>query len=139
MTRTKGLSRRRLAVTGALGLASLALAAVPAHAKGDIDITAPHKAGVGKTFTVSAHGSDDDAVYQRICLQERTAGHAWHQVACGATVARDTGKDARATVRLKSRHHRTFEFRAVMYSLTGPHDHHPKRWRTSEVVKVQVR
>ncbi|MET9144629.1 hypothetical protein [Streptomyces sp. NPDC004042] len=136
---TGTLSRRRVAVTGALGLASIALAAVPAHAKGEVDLTAPRTAAVGKTITVSASGSDDAAVYQRICLEDRTGEAAWHQVACGATVSRDAGAAARATARVKAAHRGGLQFRAVMYGLTSAHDKHPVRWRTSDVATVQVR
>ena len=52
MTRTKkaGMTARRkrrggrVAVVGALGVASLALAAVPAYAKGEVGVTAPRTA-----------------------------------------------------------------------------------------------
>ncbi|MCB5907088.1 hypothetical protein [Streptomyces pinistramenti] len=137
-TETKTRSRRRVAVTGALGVAALALAAVPAHAKGAVDLTAPHTAAVGKTFTVTAHGNDDAASYMRICLEDRSGGHAWHQVACGATVARDAGTEARVAAHTKGAHRGSLEFRAVMYGLTSPHAH-PVRWRTSNVATVQVR
>ncbi|MFF9479813.1 hypothetical protein [Streptomyces sp. NPDC014733] len=131
-------SRRQVAVTAALGLASLALTAVPAYAKGTVEVTAPRTAAVGKTFTVSAHGDDDAASYLRVCLQERGRGQTWHQVACGAVVDRG-GPEARAVAHPKSARRGPVEFRAVAYGLTGPHDRHPKPWRTSAVATVRVR
>ncbi|MGW1840008.1 hypothetical protein [Streptomyces sp. NPDC002067] len=135
---THAPSLRRAAVTGALGPATVALAAVPAHAKGSTEVTAPHTAAVGKTFTVTARGDDDAASYLRICLQERGGGRAWHQVACGA-VAERGGPEARATAHPRSARRGPVEFRAVLYALTGPHDRHPRTSRTSAVATVRVR
>ncbi|MFI0218070.1 hypothetical protein [Streptomyces lydicus] len=141
MTRTKesGMKSRggRGAVIGALGLASVALAAGPAFAKGGVDITAPHTAQVGKTFTVTAQGNDDAAGYLRICLERRSGGQAWHRVTCGAVV--DTGTDARATAHVKAAHRGVLEYRAVVYGLTSPNDSQPVRERTSGPVRVDVR
>ncbi|KOT90823.1 hypothetical protein ADK86_25150 [Streptomyces sp. NRRL F-5755] len=137
-TGTKRLSGRRVAVTGALGLASAALAAVPAHAKGSVDVTAPGTAAVGKTFSVTAQGNDDAASYMRICLEGRGAGKAWHQLACGATVEWG-GSDAQVTAKAKGTQRGALEFRAVLYALNSPSDNHPVRMRGSGVVKVQVR
>ncbi|MGW3175822.1 hypothetical protein [Streptomyces sp. NPDC001153] len=141
MTRTRGTGMKRrggsLALAGALGAASLALAAVPAYAKGEVDVTAPHTAHVGKTFTVTAHGDDDAVRYLRICLQQRSGGHTWRQVACGAVVA--SGTEARAAAHVKDAGRGPVDFRAVMYGLTGPRDHHPVRQRTSDPVTVHVR
>ncbi|MFF4284144.1 hypothetical protein ACFY0R_02285 [Streptomyces sp. NPDC001633] len=141
MTRTKKTGMRarggRVAVVGAVGLASVVLAAVPAFAKGSVEITAPHAAHVGKAFTVKARGDDDAASYLQICLEGRSGGHAWHRVTCGAVV--DTGTEARATAHVKAAHRGTQQYRAVLYGLTSPHDRHPVRERTSTVAKVAVR
>ncbi|KIZ16008.1 hypothetical protein [Streptomyces natalensis] len=141
MTRTKktGMKARggRVAVIGALGLASVTLAAGPAFAKGGVEITAPHTARVGKTFTVAAHGDDDAAGYLRVCLEGRSAGTAWHRVTCGAVV--DTGAEARVTAHIKTAHRGVLHYRAVLYGLTGPHDRHPVRERASDLAKVNVR
>ncbi|MDF2260454.1 hypothetical protein [Streptantibioticus ferralitis] len=140
MTRTKktGMKARggRVAVIGALGLASVTLAAAPAFAKGAVDITAPHTAHVGKTITVTAHGDDDSAGYlHQLCLQERSGKQPWHQETCSAAVK----ADARVTARGKAAHRGNLEFRAVLYGLTSTHDHHPVRLHASDVVTVHVR
>ncbi|MFB7504816.1 hypothetical protein [Streptomyces broussonetiae] len=140
MTRTKktGTKARggRVAVIGALGLAAVTLAAVPAFAKGDVDITAPHTAHVGKTITVTAHGDDDSAGYlHQLCLEEKGFGEGWHQEACSAAVK----GDARVTAHGKAAHRGNLEFRAVLYGLTSKHDHHPVRLHASDVVTVHVR
>jgi hypothetical protein len=127
----------RLAMAGALGTASLALAAVPAYAKGEVDVTAPHTAHVGTTFTVTARGDDDAVRHLRMCLQQRSGGHVWRQVACGAVVPSGTG--AQAAARVQDAGRGPVDFRAVMYGLTGPSDHHPVRRRTSDPVTVHVR
>ncbi|MEU9118927.1 hypothetical protein AB0C96_03535 [Streptomyces sp. NPDC048506] len=141
MTRTKKTGLKalggRVAVIGALGVSSVTLAAVPAFAKGSVDITAPHTAHTGKAFTVTAHGDDDAAVYLRICLEGRSGGQAWHQVTCGAVAA--TGTDAQATAHVKATHRGALQYRAVVYGLTSPNDRHPVRERTSGVATVDVR
>ncbi len=141
MTRTKktGLRARggRVAVIGALALASVTMAAVPAFAKGGVDITAPHTAQVGKTFTVTAHGNDDAASYLRTCLEGRSGGQAWRQVTCGAVVP--TGTDAEAAAHVKAAHSGVLQYRAVVYGLTSPNDRHPVRERTSDLATVDVR
>ncbi|MFF8369934.1 hypothetical protein ACF05W_13925 [Streptomyces lydicus] len=141
MTRTKktGMKSRggRVAVIGALGLASVTLAAGPAFAKGGVDITAPHTAHVGKTFTVTARGNDDASSYLRICLEGRGGGQTWHRVTCGAVV--DTGTDAQATAHVKAAKSGVLQYRAVVYGLLSPADGHPVRQRTSGPVTVDVR
>ncbi|MFE3526851.1 hypothetical protein ACFXOD_35765 [Streptomyces sp. NPDC059161] len=141
MTRTKKTSMKarggRVAVIGAMGLASVALAAVPAFAKGGVDITAPHTAQAGKTFMVTAHGNDDAAGYLRICVETRSGKQAWHQLTCGAVVA--TGTDAQATAHVKVARSGVQEYRAVVYGLNGQTDRHPVRERTSSPASVNVR
>ena len=140
MTRTKknGTKARggRMAVIGALGLSSVALAAAPAFAKGGVEITAPHSARVGQTITVKAHGGDDSAGYlHQLCLEENGFGEGWHQEICSSAVK----GDARVTARGASARHGDLKFRAVLYGLTGTHDHHPVRLHASDVVTVHVR
>ncbi|MGW4566847.1 hypothetical protein ACWEN3_32095 [Streptomyces sp. NPDC004561] len=140
MTRTKKTRTKarggRVAVIGALGLAAVTLAAVPAFAKGDVYIRAPHTAHTGKTITVTAHGDDDIAGYlHQLCVEERSGKQPWHREACGA-VAKG---DARVTAHGKAAHRGDLKFRAVLYGLTSRHDHHPVRLHTSDVVTVHVR
>ncbi|GCD40601.1 hypothetical protein [Streptomyces paromomycinus] len=141
MTRTKktGMKARsgRVAVIGALGLASVGLAAGPAFAKGDVEITAPPAAQVGKTFTVTAHGNDDASSYLQVCLENRGGGQAWHRLACGAVVER--GDDAQVTAHVKATHSGARQYRAVVYGLLSPADRHPVRQRTSGPTTVNVR
>ncbi|MFG2833115.1 hypothetical protein ACGFWI_37685 [Streptomyces sp. NPDC048434] len=126
----------RVAAIGALGLASVALAAGPAFAKGSVDITAPHTAQVGKTITVKAHGGDDSAGYlHQLCLEENGFGEGWHQENCSAAVK----GDARVTAHGTSARRGNLQFRAVLYGLTSTHDHHPVRLNASDVVTVHVR
>lgn len=140
MTRTKktGMKARggRVAVIGALGLASVTLAAGPAFAKGSVDITAPGTAHAGKTITVKAHGDDDSAGYlHQLCLEENGFGQGWHQEHCSAAVK----GDARVTAQGRSARRGNLKFRAVLYGLTSPHDQNPVRLQASDVVTVHVR
>ncbi|MFB7600369.1 hypothetical protein [Streptomyces sp. NPDC056160] len=140
MTRTKkaGMKARggRAAVIGALGLASVALAAVPAFAKGSVDITAPRTAHVGKTITITAHGGDDSAGFlHQLCLEENGFGGGWHQENCSAAVKGDARVSAHGT----SARRGDLKFRAVLYGLTSKHDQHPVRLHASDVVTVHVR
>ncbi|WP_327296495.1 MULTISPECIES: hypothetical protein [unclassified Streptomyces] len=140
MTRTEktGMKARggRMAVIGALGLASVALAAAPAFAKGSVEITAPHTAHVGKTITIKAHGGDDSAGYlHQLCLEENGFREGWHQENCSAAVKGDAAVTAHGT----SARRGNLEFRAVLYGLTSKQDHHAVRLHASDVVTVHVR
>ncbi|MFQ6143714.1 hypothetical protein ACLMNJ_11630 [Streptomyces seoulensis] len=140
MTRTKktGMTARggRAAVIGALGLASVALAAAPAFAKGSVEISAPRTAQVGKTITVTAHGGDDSAGYlHQLCLEENGFGEGWHQETCSAAVR----GDAKVTAKGASARRGDLRFRAVLYGLTSKHDQKPVRLHASDVVTVHVR
>ncbi|MGW4274100.1 hypothetical protein ACWEGQ_17455 [Streptomyces seoulensis] len=140
MTRTKktGMTARggRAAVIGALGLASVALAAAPAFAKGSVEISAPRTAQVAKTITVTAHGGDDSAGYlHQLCLEENGFGEGWHQETCSAAVR----GDAKVTAKGTSARRGDLRFRAVLYGLTSKHDQKPVRLHASDVVTVHVR
>ncbi|MGW9080420.1 hypothetical protein [Streptomyces kronopolitis] len=140
MTRTKktGMKARggRVAVIGAMGLASVALAAAPAFAKGGVDITAPSTGQVGNTITVKAHGDDDSAGYlHQLCLEENGFGEGWHQENCSAVVK----GDAQVTANGTSARRGDLRFRAVLYGLTSKNDQKPVRLHASDVVTVRVR
>ncbi|MFH8340860.1 hypothetical protein [Streptomyces sp. AM6-12] len=136
MNGTKRARGVRAAVIGALGLASVTLAAVPAFAKGDVEITAPRTAHVGKAFTIKADGDDDSAGFlHQLCLQERSGKQAWHQETCSAAVE----EGARVTAHGSAAHRGDLQFRAVLYGLKNKHDHHPTRLHTSTVATVHIR
>ncbi|MFJ2738227.1 hypothetical protein ACIO3O_01015 [Streptomyces sp. NPDC087440] len=140
MTRTKKTGRgthgRRMALIGALGLASVTLAAGPAFAKGTVEITAPDTAHVGKTITVTAHGGDDSSGFlHQLCLEENGFGQGWHQETC-SPIARG---DVRVTATGTSARRGDLRFRAVLYGLTSRHDQHPVRLHASNVVTVHVK
>ncbi|MFC9227834.1 hypothetical protein ACFTZI_02525 [Streptomyces decoyicus] len=125
-----------MAVIGALGLASVALAAGPAFAKGGVDTTAPRTADVGKSIMVKAHGGDDSAGYlHQLCLEENGFGEGRHQENCSAVVE----GDVRVTAQGTSARRGDLKFRAVLYGLTSPHDQKPVRLHASDVVTVHVR
>ncbi len=72
------LGMKRLAVVGALGVTSAALAVSPAFAKSDISIQAtPHTAHVGHVVKVHGQGDDDAERYTVLVIQERSGkpGH----------------------------------------------------------------
>ncbi|MGM9465137.1 hypothetical protein [Streptomyces murinus] len=136
MNGTKKARGVRAVVVGALGLAAVTLAAVPAFAKGDVEITVPRTAHVGKTFTIKANGDDDIAGYlHQLCLEERTGKQTWHQENCTTPV---TG-DARLATHGSAAHRGDLQFRAVLYGLKNKHDHHPVRLHTSSVATVHIR
>jgi len=120
------------------GVGVVALAAGPAYAKGDISVSAPRTAVVGKAFKVSARGDDDAARYLRICVEVKNGTKVWRQVGCGAVVRRG-GPEGRAAVSVKAVRRGGVQVRGVMWGLKSVHDRHPVRWRTSGVVSVRVR
>ncbi|MBX7551789.1 hypothetical protein ABZX95_36210 [Streptomyces sp. NPDC004232] len=128
------LGMKRLAAVGALGVASAALAASPAFAKGDISIQAtPHTVHAGHVVKVRGQGDDDAERYTTLVIQERSGkpghwGH-WH------AVTRSFNGDARANV--KATHTGELQFRSVLYS-TDKHHQHATTDRTSTPVTVHV-
>jgi hypothetical protein len=123
-------------VVGALAVAAATVAAVPAFAKGGVDITSPRTVHVGRTITVAAHGGDDSAGYlHQLCLEENGFGEGWHQETCSAV----SGGDARVSMHGTAARRGDLEFRAVLYGLTGRNDRHPVRLHASAVVTVRVR
>ncbi|WP_330258706.1 hypothetical protein OG586_11620 [Streptomyces murinus] len=136
MNGTKRARGVRAVVVGALGLAAVTLAAVPAFAKGDVTVSVPRTAHVGKTFTIKANGDDDIAGYlHQLCLEERIGKQPWHQENCTAAVR----SDARLTTHGSAAHRGDLQFRAVLYGLKNKHDHHPVRLHTSSVATVHIR
>ncbi|MEU7180052.1 hypothetical protein ACWIG3_20445 [Streptomyces celluloflavus] len=129
----------RLATVGAVGAAAVALATVPAFAKGELDITVtPRTVAVGQTVKVAASGSDDAAPYLLTCVEERINGKgAWRAIECGKLVA--TGYDAKVNTSVKAEQRGTLQFRAVLYGYQGAHDEHPVKERTTAVQTVTVR
>lgn len=128
------LGMKRLAVVGALGVASAALAASPAFAKSDISIEAtPHTVHVGHVVKVRGLGDDDANWYTILVVQERSGkpGHwgRWH------AVARSFNGDARANV--KATHTGELQFRSVLYA-TDEHHKHPTTDRISTPVTIRV-
>ncbi|MFI7103562.1 hypothetical protein ACIBK8_29955 [Streptomyces sp. NPDC050161] len=129
----------RMATIGAMGATVVALAAAPAFAKGDIDLTVtPRTVAVGHTVKVTAGGDDDAAQYLRTCIQQRTGSHgAWHTVTCGK-VSGSWG-DAKANASVKAAHRGALQFRAVLYGSDTLQAKHPVVERTSPVKTVTVR
>ncbi|MFI2205560.1 hypothetical protein ACH47Z_33260 [Streptomyces sp. NPDC020192] len=125
---------KRLAVVGALGVASAALAASPAFAKGDISIQAtPHTVHVGHVVKVRGQGDDDAAPYTTLVVQERSGkpghwGH-WHAV--------KQSYDGGVRVDVKATHTGELQFRSVLYE-TDKHHRHAKTDRVSAPVTVRV-
>ncbi|WP_438296191.1 hypothetical protein [Streptomyces sp. HUAS TT7] len=141
MTRTKKTAVRarssQLAVLGALGLAAVTLAATPAFAKGNVDISAQRTTHVGETYRVTGHGDDDAAPFLRVCIEDRNSGGTWQQISCGSVVT--AGTEAQNITQIKAAHTGIVEYRAVVYGLTTPTDRHPVRERTSDTAAVSVR
>ncbi|KOG85741.1 hypothetical protein [Streptomyces varsoviensis] len=136
-----GIHRRavRLAVVGALGaLLAVALPAAPAFAKSGTEIRiSQHMVRVGHMFGVRVSGSESGGRgrYLRACVQGRKGYHGrWRTVKCGKV----TAHRARVDARLTARHRGMFQFRGVLYVLSGPHDKHPKPGPASPAQTVRV-
>ncbi|MFE7121930.1 hypothetical protein ACFU99_41515 [Streptomyces sp. NPDC057654] len=136
-----GIKRRavRLAVVGALGaILAVALPTAPAFAKGGTEIRiSQHMVRVGHMFGVRVSGSESGGRgrYLRACVQGRSGYHGrWRNVKCGRVTAHRSRVDARLT----GRHRGTFQFRGVLYVLSGPHDRHPKAASASAPQTVRV-
>jgi hypothetical protein len=69
----------------AAALVGLAVTAEPALAKADIYFAAgPHNAHVGRPIHLSGSASDDNASFNRFCIQQRYGHGTWHTIRCAA-------------------------------------------------------
>ncbi|PWI41862.1 hypothetical protein [Streptomyces sp. ICBB 8177] len=127
----------RLAVVAASGLCALGLAAGTASAKSGIYFSAgPHNVRLGSLIHATGHGEDDNATFNKFCVQERSGGSAWKTLRCsrgsyngGGSVSISTRAERRGVVSL----------RGVLLEGSSPKDNHPKVRLTSRVFALAVR
>ncbi|WP_053724602.1 hypothetical protein [Streptomyces sp. WM6378] len=73
-----------------------------------------------------------------MCLESHSSGQkTWQQISCGTVVP--AGTEARDVAHIKAAREGIVEYRAVVYGLTSPTDHHPVRERTSGLATVSTR
>ncbi|MDH6123196.1 hypothetical protein [Kitasatospora sp. GP82] len=140
MTNRLKRSAARMAVVGALGVASLAVAVTPALAKGSAELkVSPGTVSLGHSIHLKGDAGDDGVPFGKLCAQERVGTHgAWHTVKCGPITYVNV-RDARVDAQVKATHRGTLQFRGVLYGVDGLKGGHPYVARTTEVTSVHVR
>ncbi|KUL36805.1 hypothetical protein ADL22_23120 [Streptomyces sp. NRRL F-4489] len=127
----------RTALIGAVAAGSLALATAPASAKSSLTFTAgPRAVRLGGVVHATGKASDDNASFNKVCVQQRRGSAAWHNVVCSKP-ARHTGGTVNATVRARQRGH--LQLRAVLFEGRSPNDLHPRARSVSRTFTVTVR
>ena len=126
----------RTAVVATAGACALTLAAPPAYAKADIYFSAgPHNARLGRPIHLSGDAVDDNATFNRFCIQQRFGHGGWRTIRC-APGAYNGGGGLNVWVRPKRRG--LMLFRGVLFEGASPKDRHPAEHLVSRVFAVAV-
>ncbi|MYT29225.1 MULTISPECIES: hypothetical protein [unclassified Streptomyces] len=124
------------ALIGALAVTSWGAATAPASAKSSLSFTAgPHSVGQGGIVRAAARASDDNSTFNKVCVQQRWAVAAWHNVACSKP-ARHAGGAVNATLHAKARGR--LQLRAVLFEGRSPQDQQPRARSVSGPVTITV-
>ncbi|WP_438483994.1 hypothetical protein [Streptomyces sp. S186] len=124
------------ALIGALAVTSWGAATAPASAKSSLSFAAgPRSVGQGGLVRATARASDDNATFNRVCVQQRWTAVAWRNVACSKP-ARHAGGAVNATLRAKARGR--IQLRAVLLEGRSPQDKHPRTRSVSRPVTITV-
>lgn len=137
MTRSKRRTQRAAALVVA-GVSALGLAAAPpVHARTDIHFAAgPHNARLGKPVHLSGSAVDDNATWNRFCMQKRSGHGGWHTIRCSHG-AYNGGGGLNVWVRPDRRG--LVLFRGVLFEGDSPRDRHPDAHLVSRVFALAVR
>lgn len=126
----------RIAVVATVGACALGLTATPVYAKGDIYFAAgPHNAHLGKPIHLSGDAADDNATFNRFCIQQRSGHGGWHTIRC-APGAYNGGGGLNVWVRPERRG--LVLFRGVLFEGASPKDRHPRTHLVSRVFALAV-
>lgn len=123
------------ALTVLLTVIGLGIAA-PAQAKADIRFAAgPHNARVGKPIHLSGSAIDDNATFNRFCIQQRYGQAGWHTIRCARGSYNGGGG---LNVWLRPSHRGLMLFRAVLFEGRSPTDPHPRIHLVSRAFALAV-
>ena len=126
----------RPAVVVAAALCVLALTAAPAEAKSDIYFSAgPHNTRVGRPVHLSGEAVDDNATFNRFCVQRRAGHGGWHTIRC-ARGGYNGGGGLNIWVRPRLRG--LVLFRGVLFEGASSGDRHPRACLVSRVFALAI-
>jgi hypothetical protein len=126
----------RAAIVVSAGLAALGLTALPAYAKADIYFAAgPHNVRAGKPMHLTGNAVDDNATFNRFCIQERSGHGGWHSIRCTPGAYNGGGG---LNLWLRTRHRGLVLFRAVLIEGSSPKDAHPEVHLVSRAFALAV-
>ncbi len=73
----------RAAVVAAVSVSVLSLTTIPAYAKADIHFVAsPHNVRLGRPIHLTGDALDDNATFNRFCIQQRHGHGGWRTIRC---------------------------------------------------------
>ncbi len=127
----------RAAVVATVGACVFGLtSAAPAYAKADIYFAAgPHNAHLGKPIHLSGEAADDNATFNRFCMQQRWGHGGWHTIRC-APGGYNGGGGLNVWVRPRQRG--LTLFRGVLIEGASPVDRHSRVHLVSRVFALAV-
>jgi hypothetical protein len=113
----------RAAVVTAVGVCTLSMTSVPAYAKSDIYfVAAPHNVHLGRHIHLTGNAVDDNATFNRFCIQQRSGHAGWRSIKCTPGSYNGGGG---LNLWLRPRHRGLVLFRGVLFEGASPKDRHP--------------
>ena len=110
--------------------------AVPAQAKADIRFAAgPHNARVGQPIHLSGSAVDDNATFNRFCIQQRYGHSGWHTIRCAHGSYNGGGG---LNIWLRPRRRGLVLFRGVLTEGRSAADPHPRIHLVSRAFALTV-
>jgi hypothetical protein len=126
----------RAAVVATVGACAVSLAAPPAYAKSDIYFSAgPHNARLGKPIHLSGDAVDDNARFNKFCIQRRSGHGGWHTIRCSPGSYNGGGG---LNLWLRPEKRGLVLFRGVLVEAASPKDKHPEVQLVSRVFALAV-
>lgn len=127
---------RRSGVVAVAGVCALGLMTFPASAKADIYFVAgPHNVRLGRPMHLTGDAMDDNATFNRFCVQRRFGHGGWVTIRCSPG-AYDGGGGL--NVWLRPRQRGLVLFRGVLVEGSSPRDAHPRVQLVSRAFALAV-
>jgi hypothetical protein len=127
----------RTAVIAAVGISVIGLASTSAWAKSDIYFSAsPHNVRVGGLIHLTGDGDDDNATYNRFCIQQRSGHGDWRTLRCSHGAYNGGGG---VNLSIRAQHRGAVQFRGALIEGSSPKDKHPNVHLVSRTFTIDVR
>ncbi|MFQ6144274.1 hypothetical protein ACLMNJ_14500 [Streptomyces seoulensis] len=132
-----GRTALRGTAVGTAAAAAIGLAAAGAWAKSDLSFTAgPHTVRLGSSVRLAGHGADDNATFNRFCVQQRSGKGKWATLRCSAG---DYNGGGSLKFSVRPAHRGQWQLRGVLTEASSRTSRHTWIHQVSPTVTVRVR